>query len=359
MRIIDRYLLTIFGRLFGLCLGSFVAIYLVIDFLEKFRRFSRAEAAISHMLLFFAWEIPGIINQTAPLAVLMATVLTIGSLARTSELVAMQSAGISLPRIAAPLVVCSIAISLLLLAGSELLLPTVAENLTYTEHVLIARKPPAAAFRQDNIWYRDDAFILRARKFDPDRQTLSGITVWRMSADFLPTQRMDAASGLLVATGWELHDAVIREFRDGGISASSSPQQLVLPLDLQPADLKTVKNYAENLSFTRLRQYVAKLKESGYDASRYETLMHARLAQPFAALIMAGLGIPFALRSSRTSGIARGVGLSMVLGFAYFVSNAICVALGQSTTIPALLAGWAANLAFFGIGCWLTLAHRR
>jgi lipopolysaccharide export system permease protein len=358
MRIIDRYLLILFGRLFCLCLGSFTAIYLVIDFLEKYRRFSRADASLSHMLLFFGWEIPGIINQTAPLAVLMATVLTIGTLARTSELVAMQSAGISLPRIAAPLVACSIAISLLLLAGSELLLPTAAEQLTYTEQVLIARKPPSAAFRQDNIWYRDDTFILRARKFDPDRQTLSGITVWRVSADFLPLQRLDAVSGQLVAAGWELRDVVTRDIVGGGISGTSGTPRLVLPLDLRPADLKAVKNYAENLSFSRLRQYVAKLRESGYDASRYETLMHARLAQPFAALVMAGLGIPFALRSHRSSGIARGVGLSMALGFAYFVTNAICIALGQSTALPAPLAGWAANLAFLALGGWLTLKPR-
>jgi lipopolysaccharide export system permease protein len=359
MRIIDRYLLSIFSRLFGLCLGSFTAIYLVIDFIEKYRRFSRADAALSHMLLFFAWEIPGIINQTAPLAVLMATVLTIGTLARTSELVAMQSAGISLPRIATPLVACSIAISLLQLAGSELLLPTVVEKLTYIEHVLIARKPPSAAFRQDNIWYRDDEYILRARKFDPEHQTLSGITIWRVSTDFLPTQRTDATSAQMVANGWELRNAVTRQFLDGGVSATISQQQLTVPLDLRPTDLKTIQDYAENLSFTRLRQYVAKLKDAGYDASRYETLMHARLAQPFAALVMAGLGIPFALRSSRSSGIARGVGLSMVLGFAYFVTNAMCIALGQSMAIPALLAGWAANLTFLGIGGWLTLSRQR
>ena len=359
MRIVDRYLLSIFGRLFGLCLGSFTTIYLVIDFLEKIGRFSRAGAAPLHILAFFAWQTPGIINQTAPLAVLMATVLTIGTLARTSELVALQSAGISLPRLATPLVACGMAISLLHLASSELLLPTATENLDYTAQVLIARKPPSAAFRQDNIWYRDDEQLLRARKFDPDRQTLSDITIWRVSPEFMPEQRIDAVSGQLSGKGWILHQVTTRELRDGGVSNSVSQATLRVDLELQPSDLKSVNKYAENLSFTHLRQYAAKLREAGYDASRYETLMQARLAQSFSPLVMASLGIPFALRSNRSSGIAKGVGLSMVLGFAYFVTNAVCVALGQSTAIPALLAGWLANSIFAGIGCWLTISRQR
>ena len=359
MRIIDRYLLAIFARLFLLCVGSFTTIYLVIDFLERIGRFSRAGAAPLHILRFFLDKTPEIVNQTAPLAVLMATVLTIGTLARTSELIALQSAGISLPRLAAPLVACSIGISLLLLANSELLLPVAAEDLAYTEQVLIARKPPSAAFRQDNIWYRDDELLLRARKFDPDRQTLSDITIWQVSPDFMPQQRIDAATGQLTGQGWTLHQVTTRELRDGGVSNSVSQSALRVDLNLRPTDLKSASDYAENLSFTKLRRYVAKLKDTGYDASRYETLMQARLSQSFAPLVMACLGIPFALRNSRSSGIAKGVGLSMALGFAYFVTNAICVALGQSTAIPALLAGWLANGIFIGIGGWLTIARQR
>lgn len=359
MRLIDRYLIGIFARLAALCIGTFTAIYLVIDFLEKIGTFSQSGAPLRHILSFFAWKLPAIVNQSVPLAVLMATILTIGTIVRSSELVALQSAGISLPRIAAPLVACSIFLSLVLVAGSELLLPTAVEKLTYTEQVLIARKPPSAAFRQDNIWYRDNDTLLKARKFDPERKTISGVTLWQINREFVPTQRIDAADGQLVGNGWELHDTVSRDLRAGGVSATRSAAKLVVPLALRPADLKSVQDYAENLSFTRLRQYATKLKEAGYDARRYETLMHARLAQSFAPLVMASLGIPFALRSSRSSGIAKGVGVGMALGFAYFVTNAICVALGQSNAIPALLAGWSANLLFLALGCWLTLSRQR
>ena len=358
MRLIDRYLLSIFGRLCGLCLGTFVAIYLVIDFLEKFRRFSRAGAAIGHMLQFFAWEVPEIVYQTTPLAVLMATVLTIGTLARSSELVALQSAGISLTRIASPLIACSLTISCALLGASETLLPTATERLAYIDQVLIAKKPPSAAFRQDNIWYRDNDTLLRARKFDPERQLLSGVTLWRITPDFVPQQRVDAASGILVAGGWELRDVITRDMQNGGISGTSARPAMTVPLNLKPEDLRNLQKYADNLSFSRLRSYAAKLRDAGYDASRYETMMHARLAQAFAPLVMASLGIPFALRSSRSSGIARGVGLSLGLGFAYFITNAFSIALGQATTIPPLLAGWSANALFLGIGCWLTLSRR-
>ncbi len=83
--------------------------------------------------------------------------------------------------------------------------------------------------------------------------------------------------------------------------------------------------------------------------------MHARLAAPFASLIMAFLGIPFALRKGRDSGLALGIAMSVMIGVAYFILQAISLAFGYSAALPPLLAAWSANLLFFLFGCWLFL----
>jgi lipopolysaccharide export system permease protein len=110
---------------------------------------------------------------------------------------------------------------------------------------------------------------------------------------------------------------------------------------------------ADNMSFVTLKSYADNLKNGGYQAYRYLTLMHSKLAAPLAALVMVLLGIPFALRSSRSGGMARGVGASVAIGFAYFVVNAVLLSYGRSGVFPPLLAAWGANFIFLVCGAWL------
>ncbi len=83
--------------------------------------------------------------------------------------------------------------------------------------------------------------------------------------------------------------------------------------------------------------------------------MHARVSYPFASLIMAFLGIPFALRGGRSSGIAMGIGISLGIGFAYFIINAVILAYGAGGILPPLVAAWAPNGIFTMGGIWLAL----
>jgi lipopolysaccharide export system permease protein len=74
---------------------------------------------------------------------------------------------------------------------------------------------------------------------------------------------------------------------------------------------------------------------------------------------MAFLGIPFALRSGRTSGIAVGIGISLGIGFCYFAINAVLLSLGQAGILSPFVSAWAANFIFAGIGVWLAMTVNR
>ena len=70
---------------------------------------------------------------------------------------------------------------------------------------------------------------------------------------------------------------------------------------------------------------------------------------------MVVLGIPFALRNSRSGGVAVGIGSSIAIGFTYFVINAILLSYGRSDVLPPVVAAWGANLIFVMGGGWLAL----
>lgn len=353
MNILHRYLIRLFVPLFCLCLGSFASIYLVIDFLEKISRFTRYNATASQILLFYFWLTPPILAQLFPLAILMATVLTLTGLARNSELTAMQSAGISLARITVPLLFVSLVSSLMLLLAGETLIPYSKKRSADIENVQIRKKKATAAFKQENIWFKDKNLILRALHYDPEAKKLNGVTLWTTADNGLPLERLDALSAVHTSQGWIFEKGVQHRFEDQGLAARIPVSSLPIAINLEEADLKDMNDFADDMSFSSLRRYVRKLEVSGYSSDRFATLMHARIADPFAAFIMSILGIPFAVRTGRSASAAKGVGFCLMAGFAYFILNAVSLSMGQAGTIPPVAAAWTANLLFLSGGWWL------
>jgi len=355
MRILTRYVAKAFLKMLMLCQGAFITIYLVVDFMEKIARFTKSGAHWYHIVLFFIAKAPEIVSETAPLAVLMATLLTLGTLSMSSELTAMRSCGVGLARISAPILAIALLISILSLLIGELILPRSYAERTYIQEVLIEKKSPSMYFRQHNIWHREEGSILRASLFDPQGPSLKGITLWEVRDGTEPIRRTDAASGTLDERGWVFKDAMVREFRAGEVSSTRKFGRLAVRLALKPADLKVLGKHSDGMTIAELSRYCEKLKSGGYDPTRYLAQMHSRFSLPFGSAIMAFLGIPFALRSGRSSGIAFGIGLSLGIGFLYVMVNSVIISFGQVGLLPPVVAAWATNFIFLLVGIWLSL----
>ena len=103
MKIVDRYLINEYlGNLLFITL-SLISLFLIIDFFEKFRMFLSNHATFGQMGSYFFFRLPMIISQILPAAILLASLVTCGYLSRHSEITAMKANGISLYRIAIPI----------------------------------------------------------------------------------------------------------------------------------------------------------------------------------------------------------------------------------------------------------------
>lgn len=355
MKTLNRYLIRTYLTAITTCLAAFISIYLVIDFLERYSKFSRAGASTPDILLYFICKTPEIIFQTTPMAVLMGTILAIGTLVKNSEITAMRSSGVSFFQLGRPLLGTAVAISLLLLFMQEFITPLANEKMLYIDQVVVNKKGSSAFFRRDNIWHKDKNLILQAKIFNPDNSTLQGITIWEIGTGIRPIARVDADKGSPAQGGWHLSRVRKTGFSDSAEISSINRDSLFVKLDLIDSDLKVVAKSAEDMGFTALRQYCRTISENGYDATRYQTILHSKISLPFAALVMAFLGIPFSLRDGRSGGMGFGIGISIAIGFCYFIVNSLLLSLGQAGAIQPMLAAWTANMLFAAAGLWFTL----
>ncbi|MDA8413822.1 MAG: LPS export ABC transporter permease LptG [Desulfobacteraceae bacterium] len=358
MSILDRYIATAWLRLLALCLGSFMSVYLVLDMMDKIPRFIRAGGNVRDMVVFFIYKLPEMVGQTAAFSILMATLLTLGLLSRNSEITAMRSCGVSLLRISLPMLALGLLASLLLLLNAELVVPKSYERMDFIERVAIRKQGINAAFKRNNIWFRSDATIVQASLFEPQEKTLKGVVVWTVDGEMSPLTRIDAESAEFRGGVWVLKNAVLKVFNtNSGVSIRKVPS-MAITLNLKIDDLKILDRNADNLSYRKLKEYADNLRRGGYQAFRYLTMMHTKFAAPFAAFVMVILGIPFALRNSRSGGIALGIGASVAIGFAYFVVNAVLLSYGRSGVLPPLVAAWGANFLFVLGGIWVSMTTK-
>lgn len=356
MKRISRYLLGSFFHIFFLALTTFIGLYLLIDFFEKVDDLLEHQASAGLYFSYFSLKIPLIFSQVCPMAVLMAVFMTIGGLARTSELTALHAGGVSLARIAAPLIITAWLISLALLLINESLVSPSVRAMNHVWEVQIEGEP-SLSFKSDRLWLREGNSIVNIQLAEPDQAQLHGVSLFRFDDNFQLRERIFADRVHFEGERWQIDQG--RHYRfsvdSGELLETTDAQKEPLALNKSPEDFRVVEREAEEMTFKQLRSLAAKLRAEGYDSTRLRVDMHNRLASPFAALIMAFIGIPFALQKGRGSSIALGVAITIAIGFGYHVLQAICLALGYAELLPAMTAAWITNLLFLLFGLWLLM----
>lgn len=359
MRRINHYILVKFFYIFGLSLAAFIGLYLLVDFFEKVDDLLEQRVALNVYFTYFVAKIPLILVQVCPMAVLMGVFMTIGGLSRTSELTALWAGGVSLMRVAAPLLTTAGFISITLLLISEFLVP-LSFKVTNTIWETRVKGRPAVVFKLDRLWFREGDQILNVRLADPETARLHGLSVFRFDEEFRLAERLEVAQATFEDNQWQAMPAQHFLFsRDSGqVLRSERYEQKALELDKRPEDFQLAPASSEELNVRQLRRLADKLAAEGYEPRRLIVDMHNRFATPFATLIMAFIGIPFALQKGRGGSIALGIAVTVAIGFGYFVLHAVSMALGYSALLPPVVAAWSVNLLFFLLGLWMLLQEQ-
>lgn len=359
MKILNRYILRTCARIFFLSLATFVGIYLLIDFFDKADNFVGHHASLSLVFLYFFNKIPLIAVRVTPLAVLMAAFMTLGGFSRTNELTAMRSGGVSLWRVSAPLLWGALAVALIVMATSEFVVPLCFKKINYILDTEVQGKS-GPVFKQDRLWLREGNDIIYIRLALPTERTLDGISVFRMEKPFRLRSRIDAARADFVKGRWDFQDVTVRDFdpASGVVLQTHHLSHKWIDLGKTPADFRITQPDNKEMSYRDLRRMVHKLTAEGYDATRYRVDMQSRLALPFANVIMAFLGIPFALKKGRNTSLAMGVAITVGIGMAYHLLQAMMMAFGYTGVLSPLTAAWSAHLLFGMFGVWLLLHAR-
>ncbi len=344
MSILFRYISINFLKLFLICVLSFLTIYLTIDFMGKFWKLSSRGVPPLDIARYFLFKIPLILSQITPMGTLLATLLTLGILSRNSEITVIKSCGISIYYISLPIILLSFLISIFSLAANEYIVPHANKRYKAIERYRPGVQERQRLFKKDKIWYFGKNRIYKIDLLETDNRRLHGVTILDVDDDFRITRRIDADSLQWEGDGWLLTGGIIRDF--GGAVKVERFDKKKMVMDEKFSDFTVVSQKAEEMTFRELKRHIEKLKNMGLDHERYVVDLLAKISFPLVNVILPLIGIPFALKTGRSSGIASGVGLSIVIGFAYWVTMAFNVSLGHVGALPPFLAAFGSDIIF-------------
>jgi lipopolysaccharide export system permease protein len=346
VKTLDRYLLTEYLRNLFFIAASFLSLFLIIDFFEKIRMFMSNHATILQMGSYFFYRTPMIVSQILPAAVLVASLVTCGTLSKHSEITAMKANGISLYRIALPLLAIAALASAATFFLNEWITPYTNERAEHVRLIEVQKQRFMGSFKQDQIWYRGQKGIYNFRFFDVQTNTLRGITIHYLDRGMNLTMRLDAEKGEWKDGGWLFHNILITRFEAGQFPVLTKIPRQRVDIPESPSDFQVVQKDVEVMGYFELDRYIRKLQAEGYDASRYIVDLHGKAAFPWVSIILAVIGIAFSLRSERHGGVAQGIGIGLIIGFSYWLVYAFGMSLGRSGILPPLAAAWFANILF-------------
>src|SRR5213594_5051223 len=148
---LDRYLLREWSRVFLITLLGFPILVIVIDLTDKLDTYLGRGIKPGVVGLSYVFDLPEKMFLILPVAVLFATVFTVGALGRHSELTAAKASGISFHRLVLPLFAAASAAFIM-----GLLLGEIAPVSTAKRLELLGEKAVQSLPIRDNFVYRAD-----------------------------------------------------------------------------------------------------------------------------------------------------------------------------------------------------------
>ena len=343
--ILDWYVTKMYLHWVGIAFVGLLGIFYITNFIELSDKLFKEQATGAMLLRYFWYATPQFVYFVLPISGLLAALVTIGLLTRTSELTVMKACGISLYRAAAPILLLSVLWSGALFAIGETVLARANRTAeTLNREIRTGRTQTFDVLNRQ--WLHHDGVIHHYRYFDVDRSTIDGLSVYEFDDDAWSLARRTWAAHATFENAWEGRDVWSREFpTEPAASSFQRTGRRALQAVASPTVFASERTDAELMNFRELERYITDLRARGFDVVDLVVELHRKASFPFITVILTLIAVPFAVTTG-ARGALYGVGVGIVLAFTYWSVLSVFGALGSAGVLMPATAAWAPNLIF-------------
>jgi len=363
--ILDRYVATTYARIAMLSALAMAGIFYIAAFLDLSDKVFRGQATWGMLGAYFWYATPQYVYYILPLAVLLGALVTVGLLTKNSELVVMKACGISLYRVAVPMLAGAVVAGGILFLLEESVLGPSNRRAEALRHVIRGGSPQTFDVLHRQWITGSGGEVYHFDYYDPRARQLLGLSVYEFGERMqILTRRVYAERAIYAGAGpedagdrWKVERGWTRELDAQGETKAFTPFT-ASEIGLEPAAYFGTEPPDERfMSYSQLRDYTARLQATGFDVSAQLVALERKISFPFVTIVMTLLAVPFAVTTGRR-GAMYGIGVGIVLALTYWVAISVFAALGTGGLVTPALAAWAPNLLFGAGAGYLLLTVR-
>ena len=348
--ILDRHLLREWVKILIVTALGFPVIVTAFDLTDKLDEHLSRGIALQSIALGYAYSLPDKVFMILPAAVLFATVFSIGSMNRHSELTAAKASGRSFYRTIAPV----LAAGVIAAAGCYLLGEWAPAATTRQLELLGEREVRSQSARYNFVYRADRGWVYAIWSLDINRNLMRQVVLEREGTGqeyptlviHSPAARYDGE----IASGWTLSDGHFRILPDIDEELSFGFDSLrQRALVESPAELLIEPKEPREMRYAELGQYIDDLERSGGDGRKLRVRQALKIAIPFTCIVITIFGAPLALTGPRGSG-AAGIGGALITTVIFLMLVQLSEGIGAGGLVAPALAAWLPNILFGSAG---------
>ncbi len=343
IRILDRLVARTFLKLFVVFLAASPPLFILGDITENLdtyldRGLTRAEVAEAYL-----FQLPLFVQWSFPIAALVAAVFTIHSMTTHREIVAAKAGGISFHRVARPVFVMGLLLTVAALGLTELV-----PRSNRVAAQILRDEDPRRSWRADFVYQSENGTTWQVGRLDaPER---------RMDNVIIEIPPSEGRGGLHVLadgmyhdseTGWTFARGYLRRFfPDSTHRVYQFERMSMTGMTEAPQELLETPRKPEEMTYEEVDRMARVVERSGGDPAQLLVKREQKFSIPVATLVVILFGVPLATSTGR-GGTAYGIGVSLGTTILYLLLFKVAGALGQAGTMAPLTAAWLPNVLFF------------
>ncbi len=338
MRLLDRYIgITLLSHILVTIL-VLVGLFAFVSFIDELGDIDRGRYGIVQVIQYVLLTIPKTLYEVFPMAALIGSILGLSTLAKSSELIVMRAAGMSVLRIVGSVLKVGAVLALMAMIMGEVVAP-------YTEDRAIDVKAQAlqknATARGDSgVWIRDDNTYVNIGEVLPGEVfpdlTLLDVKIFEFDSQNFLRWLVTADQGEFRKGRWLLKGLSRTNINEES-SVADSVDAAYWSTALDPEILRIYQVKPEQLSIWQLSEYITHLRTNKQDTSRYELEFWTKLVTPLATMVMLILAVPFVFKEARSGNLGRSLFAGIMVGLGFFILNQAFSYFVALFSIPPLL----------------------
>ena len=354
--LLDRLVWSEVGSSFTFSLGLF-SVLLVMNHLFYLARLVIGQGvAMQTALTLMIYKIPYFVAFSVPMGVLLATVLGIGRLTDHNEIAALRVSGISLYRVALPVVIAGAVATLGGLIFSEGVVSMSDAQYRAVFNDLVSHGPELRPV--NNVFFQAPTTggnaLYSAHRYDPRTRTLNGVTVLYLKSgeplEIIVAQTATYRHGV----EWTFHQGNVYAFQRGSV-VTTAFHTLAVTVPRSPHEFTVPQEQPSDMDVRQLVRRISVLHREGADTRAFVGELNSRLATAASCIVFALVALPLSLRPHR-SGPSMGLGLSILVLMVYYVIAIPSQLASDGRLLSPVLAAWLPD-AVVGAGGAILLAR--